>query len=314
MTLTGRFLRDLSPGQIGNRILLLMALLFAPALVLAQAATSANSKARLASLMIEIWPEYDRAGAALVILKGELAKEVALPATVSLQLPRASGGPNAVAFAARAEETPRNLAYEHADAADSIAIRFTMPERHFQVEFYEPISTVLPARSYTFHWQGDLATEQMLLVVQEPATAPGVVTQPQTEFSDTGQNGLRYYTARLGPQAQGVRLPVTVRYTKTAMNSSVDILRLRPGADAPAANPQPSPDAGSARPSGAPFPPLVAALLVIAALALLGMVAFIVWRRRDTAKSVPPHGACTQCGAPRRANDRYCGKCGSVLG
>ena len=51
---------------------------------------------RLASLHIEIWPEFDRS-AALVLLKGELAADVALPAAVSLRIAASSGGPTAVA-------------------------------------------------------------------------------------------------------------------------------------------------------------------------------------------------------------------------
>jgi hypothetical protein len=79
----------------------LMRLLVA-ALALAPALAAAQANPRFASLSVEIWPEYDRAGAVLVILKAELAPEVKLPAQLQLRLPASSGGPTAVAFASAA--------------------------------------------------------------------------------------------------------------------------------------------------------------------------------------------------------------------
>ena len=81
-----------------------LALLLLPALALAQAGGAPKGNPRLASLNIEIWPEYDRP-AALVILRGALAEGVKLPAAVTLRLPAASGGPGAVAYSTRRTAT-----------------------------------------------------------------------------------------------------------------------------------------------------------------------------------------------------------------
>src|SRR3970040_431711 len=43
---------------------------------------AAEERPRFSSLQVEIWPEFDRRGEGLVILKGELAADSALPATV----------------------------------------------------------------------------------------------------------------------------------------------------------------------------------------------------------------------------------------
>src|SRR3972149_4401182 len=106
----------------GSRILLLiLAILFSPAFAAAASARDlAEGNPRLASLQIEIWPEFDRPAAALVILKGEIAANVPLPAAVSLRIAAASGGPTAVAYAARLNSNLLNLKYDRRDATDFI--------------------------------------------------------------------------------------------------------------------------------------------------------------------------------------------------
>src|SRR3989304_7632381 len=88
--------------------LVISTVVFAIMPVLAFAAVPSNRGAtqenpRFASLLIEIWPEFDRR-AALVILKGELAADLVLPAAVSLRIPASSGGASAVALAATARD------------------------------------------------------------------------------------------------------------------------------------------------------------------------------------------------------------------
>ena len=89
-------------ARSGVTSLLALALMLLPALGLAQGGGVPRANPRLASLNIEIWPEYDRP-AALVILRAALAESVKLPATVTLKLPAASGGPSAVAHSTTAD-------------------------------------------------------------------------------------------------------------------------------------------------------------------------------------------------------------------
>ena len=98
-----------------------------PLLALAAAPPGRNAsqdKPRFASLQIAIWPEFDRRGAALVILNGELAENRALPAAISLRIPASSGGPTAVAFATAPGSELFNLAYDRAYDGDFITLRF----------------------------------------------------------------------------------------------------------------------------------------------------------------------------------------------
>lgn len=282
-----------------------LAILFAPGLALAQAGNP-----RLASLNVEIWPEYDRAGTALVILKGELAQGVALPATLSLRLSAASGGPAAVAHSQGPNTGLLNLQYERQDAAGGIAIRFATPERFFHIELYEPLATALPARSYTYTWPGDLATDRLRVIVQEPATSSNIAVEPKLDLASTGQDGLRYLAGELGAREAGKPLPVVVRYTKLDLRTTTDIMKPKGSA---AQAPVPAMPPSAAVPAaGAPFPVSVIVLLVVALLAIVASVAFLWWKRRAP-RAVPAAGACTQCCTPRRPGDRFCGKCGAKL-
>jgi len=61
----------------------------------AQQPVSQAAPVSLAALEIALWPEFDQPSV-LVIMNGQLAG-VALPASVSVRIPAASGGPHAVA-------------------------------------------------------------------------------------------------------------------------------------------------------------------------------------------------------------------------
>lgn len=130
-------------ARSGAALLLALAFVLLPAPGLAQGGGVPKANPRLASLNIEIWPEYDRP-AALVILRAALAESVKLPATVTLKLPAASGGPSAVAHSTAADGNLLSLNYDRAKAGEFITVKFETPSRFFHVEFYEPIPTPMP--------------------------------------------------------------------------------------------------------------------------------------------------------------------------
>src|SRR3972149_4110213 len=146
----------------GSRILLLiLAILLSPAFAAAASARDlARGNPRLAGLQIEIWPEFDRPAAALVILKGEIAANVPLPAAVSLRIAASSGGPSAVASSAGLNGNLANLKYDRKDAGEFITLKFEAPERVFHIEFYDPLVTSAPGRSYAYAWTGDLPIDR----------------------------------------------------------------------------------------------------------------------------------------------------------
>ena len=305
-----------APVYFASRILtLILAVMLLPAFAAAPSARDvAKGKPRLASLQIEIWPEFDRPAAALVILKGEIAAGVPLPAAVSLRIPAASGGPTAVASSATMGGNLANMKYDRKDAGDFITLTFDAPERVFHVEFYDPLVTTAAGRSYTYAWTGDLAADRLNVVVQEPATASDLSVQPPLDAAAAGPDGLRYRSAELGAFQAGKRLEVKVRYTKTDPRTSVEIVKPK------------SPDASqlpTAQLKTGPFDnpgPSKAELAIwlvgsVAALGLGIWAAMMWWYGRKGLPESPPSGArfCRKCGAPSARGDRFCSKCGAKL-
>jgi hypothetical protein len=298
-------------GLFGPRILIvILAVMLAPAFAAAPAAREASKGSpRLANLQIEIWPEFDRAGAALVILKGEIAADIPLPASVGLRIAASSGGPTAVASSAEPGGNLANLKYERKDAGDFIALKFEAPERVFHIEFYDPLATTGPGRDYTYAWTNDLPADRLRVIVQEPAAASDFSVQPALEAPALGQDGLNYRSADLGPFPAGKRLEVRIRYTKTDPRASAEILKPR------SPDPLPVPAAG---PSAGPGK-LELAVWLVGSVVVLGLCvwAAMMWwygRQDRRPKFLPdPAGRCSKCKAPSASGDRFCSKCGARL-
>jgi len=294
----------------------LLALLLLPPLALAQAGGAPKGNPRLASLNIEIWPEYDRPSA-LVILRGAIAEGVKLPAAVTLRLPAASGGPGAVAYSNTAEGNLLNLKHERANAGEFVTVKFETPERFFHVEFYEPIATTVPARSFRYVWPGDLAVDHVTVVVQEPASATEISVEPKLDGTSTGQDGLHYRVADLGALEAGKSLPITLRYTKvggrpTAENLKPKASELPAAATAPPSVPAAAPVPVAAAASGG-LPDWALPLALLALLGLLGAGFILWWWRRESPPARPAARVCAKCGAVQASGNRFCGNCGAKV-
>jgi hypothetical protein len=271
---------------------------------------------RLARLEIGIWPEFDRP-AALVLLRGELAADVPLPATVPLHIPASSGGPSAVASAAEEGGNLVNTTYEVTEDEDSLLLTITAPDPFFHVEFYDPLATDSPEREYAYVWPGDLPVDQLSVRVQEPAGASGLSVEPDLGPGIIEADGLVYHSADLGSFEAGDTLDIQVSYRKTDPRTSLEILSAAAGTES---------DGG--------FPSwLVPA--IVAALAALAVGGFIYWRSqrqpvpvrqepgpgarrggkagRPSAQATGRQAFCTQCGHPLEAGDRFCSRCGTKV-
>ncbi len=261
---------------------------------------------RLANLQIEIWPEYDRP-AALVILRGEIPAEIPLPAALSLRIPAASGGPSAVASSAENGGNLLSMKYRREDAKDFITLKFESPNRFFHVELYEPIDTHTSERNFAYLWQGDLAADRLSVVLQEPAGASDFSVVPNLENSASGQDGLRYRSADMGAFETKEELPIKVRYTKTDSRTSAEMLKSKSGASVPASVPAASLDANQE---------LYLGLFGAAGGVALGAAAVVLWwrKRNDNPGARSDRaGFCPKCGTPSGAGDRFCAKCGARL-
>ena len=86
-----------SAAWMSRLLMALLALTLLPAFAAGPSGGGAPLRnPRLESMQIEVWPEFDRP-AALVILRGALAADVKLPADVTLHIAASTGGPSAMA-------------------------------------------------------------------------------------------------------------------------------------------------------------------------------------------------------------------------
>ena len=301
-------------AQAGFAVLLALAMLLLPALALAQPAGAPKGNPRLASLNIEIWPEYDRP-AALVILRGAVAENVKLPAAVTLRLPAAAGDAIAVAYSATADGNLLNMKNDRAIAGEFITLKFETPQRFFHVEFYLPIATTAPARSFRYAWPGDLAVDRVTVVVQEPAAARDISVEPNLGRATLGQDGLQYRDTDLGALEAGKPLAIAIRYTKSDTRTSTEIVKPNAGGSASlaAAPPPATAPASIAAPASGGLPDWALPLGGLVLLGLLG-AALILWQWRRAAPAAAPAGrACAKCGAAQAPGNRFCSNCGAKV-
>ena len=290
---------------VSRLLLAVLALMLLPVFAAGPSGSGAPLRnPHLASMQIEIWPEFDRP-AALVILRGALAADAKLPSDVTLRIAASTGGPSAMAYAAAAGGNLLNLQYEREDANDFITLRFKVPERFFHVEFYDVLPTGKPERSYTYVWPGDFGVDRLSVVVQEPAAVSNFSVQPNLDASASGQDGLRYRSGELGVHEAGKRLPIKVSYTKPDARTSTDIL----GQKAPEPTPAPAAASSDDVTKGV-------LVFILAVSLLIGIGTALLWwrgRAKTSAAQSSGAGACTKCGTPRAADDRFCSNCGARL-
>jgi len=229
-----------------------------------------------------------------------------------------SGGPSAVAFSSAASGNLLTGKYEPEAAGDRITLKFQVPERFFHAEFDEPIATSASERNYTYVCPGDLATDQLAVIVQERAGVLDLAATPVLGATATGQDGLRYRSAELGAFPAKKQLDVNVRYTKTDSRTSTEILKPKT-LDAQTAAEILKPNAAESSPLPFAIPstrPLIIWLVAVVAVLVLGGIAAAMWgRRRKSAPEPQPadSGFCRKCRAPATPGDRFCSECGAPL-
>jgi hypothetical protein len=279
-----------------------------------------TAQTSLASLEIQLWPEFDKPSV-LVLITGELAADTPLPATVTLQIPA-----EPFAVAERAPDSSLfNAEYVTASVGSEVAVTLTLQQPVFRLEYYDAtLNFSGEARQYNFQWLAPVAANTASIRVQTPAQATGMQVQPSFGAASLGEYGLNYYTAQLGAISVGQALTAQVSYSKSGSALTVDEINV--------AQPEAAP-ASVITPTAAQDYTLWIVSGII--LASVGLIAGAVWfsRRERPAPAPAKHhrarkptpnvskirsanGAtahqqfCTQCGQPLNATDRFCRHCG----
>ena len=265
----------------------------------------AQEEATLETLSIELWPDYDQANV-LVLLTGELAANIALPATITIPRP-SNAQVNAVA-----RITPEGVMTDDIDfteTADSIML--TTPNSTFRVEYYYPYTIEGDRHSFVFEWMSKGTVNQMGVSVQQPASATGLSTEPTATAVTTRQlDGLTYHTLPFVSVLPGQPYNASISYRMTSPALTAEWLQNQ-GDGTTAVTSE------TTVPTSIPNWPFY---LAAVGTALIGIAMFWqaynnrqVKQRPTPGKPSPRAGFCHNCGQPRQQGDQFCRHCGTAL-
>ncbi len=282
----------------------------------------AQNPASLSSMLIEIWPEYDKPSV-LVIYQMTFSSATAFPATVSVRIPTTAGEPNAVAER-QADGTLYNITYTRQVAGEWATISFTTSSSSIQVEYYDAgLIKSGSARHYQYVWPGDYAITQLSIQVQQPADATDMRIAPSLGAGVVGGDNLTYYTQDIGAITAGQNIQITIDYQKSSDTLSVENRPLQPSAAIP-----------QSTANDLNISSLLPIILGIVGAGLI--IGGIVWywqtgrepkapqmrRRRSRLASQETElisGAgeaevyCSQCGKRASPGDQFCRSCGTPI-
>ena len=303
-------------------------LILALSLVILAGHVQAQEEPTLESLEIALWPEFDRPEV-LVIYRGQLDADVALPAPVEITLPAQAGQPTAVAYVDEAGQR-FNQQYTTQVEGDWLVVAFELGTRAFQIEYYDalPVDTS-GKRSYTYSYTADYPTTSLNLEFQEPPTAQGFVLAPSADTVIEGADGLSYHLVQVGAVASGDTREWTFSYVKDNADLTAAGL-VQPEA--------PAPNTAAPGTTAGADPTIWIFLVAFVALIAVGVTGYWLGHRTQQASHVVQPGPqrpkrrgsgrgdraqrppailearfCHHCGAELRPDSTFCHECGTSV-
>ena len=314
-------------------------------------AALAQTPPRLATLVIDIWAEYDVASTVLVIYRGQFSPNAPVPSQVTLRIPATAGDPSAVASPQPGNETTSVNQWSVIQATttrsgDWTLVTFAPLSRLFTIEFYDKLGTVTFDRSYKLTWPGDLAADAVTLNVREPVGAANFQFTPALPAGVIDEEGFVFHQLGLGTFEAGKPVVFSANYTRQDKRPSVQVLQLA----------TPAPASRVATPSaqaGTQNWPLI--ILLVAGLVLVVAGGAVWYTRSQQTSALRPYkppafrhehksvrtsraprarprpaatitptsittrpeaveaktAFCTQCGKSLQPDDLYCSRCGT---
>jgi hypothetical protein len=276
---------------------------------------SAQTEAALASVSVQLWPEYDQPSM-LVIVDFQVAPDTPLPVDLSFRIPP-DGHLIAVASAA-ADGRWVNAAFEDPLKEGEWQV-FTMPIQQntlYRYEYYQPLTVSENQRTFSYLWDGAYAVEAFSVSVLEPLDTVSLVMEPP--YLSIEQAGpLKYYDSAVVALAGGEQYVLNLQYEKTT-----DTLVKPPLQGLQPVTPLDDDTPGRFSLNNY-LPYLIGGLGVI--LIVGGIVYY--WqaggasnrrtrrrgRAQDEADAEGAESYCPQCGARAKPGDRFCRVCGARL-
>lgn len=273
----------------------------------------------LETLAIDLWPEYDDPGM-LVIYKGVVSPDIALPAEIKFRIPIEAGRPYAVAVGPDPASVA-DVVFESKVMGDWLEVSFIATTPALQFEYYDPrLAKDGVQRTFEFVWPGDHAIDSMDLRVQHPLGATDVAITPTMGRVIQDSDGFSYSVIEVGPLDQDSPFNIGISYKKESDALSIESLQIQPSATiTPATS------------SLFDLDQWWVWLIVLLAVVLIAGGGYWYWRlgreeapaksrrqrraSRREADEVFQAGAvyCHQCGKRAESGDRYCRSCGTRL-
>ncbi len=292
------------------RTLIKLGLLF---LLLLPVSVGAQSTIQLASVSVDLWPEYDQPGV-LVIYRIDLARDTALPAIFVLRVP-AAAQVNAVATV-DPDKGLVNAPYERAIQGDWSTLTITTNSLQIQAEYYVTLLRDGINRHVSYEWPGDNPVETLDVNFLLPPAADLLKIDPAPMTTGPGQGGLTNYLIRTANPPVGQPFNVTVDYKRQTDELGIASLPVQ-AVSTPGAN----------TPGRASAP--VAWSWVLGGLGVLlvagGVVGFIRLRRANPPAAVRKERSpllaeaaretiyCSECGKRAQPGDVFCRTCGARI-
>lgn len=279
---------------------------------------------RIQQMRVQVLPEFDDPRV-LVIVQGRLdAPDTAFPLPITFRLPQGAqinqmatismggdmdgGGTVAQQFDTRPE----------ADDPRWQLVTYELDNGHFFYEYYyDPIAGDAD-KTFTFVLNSLHPIDDLLVEVQQPATAENMSLSPAPIGTRLDQTfGLTYHQLDAGSLAAGQETSFAVGYTKTDPAPSLSWNQVMAIQDAAPPSAPPQPVEASARPASTRIP--TEALTLLGGILLASVVA-IAWRRRRAASAPLAQTTidsqarfCRMCGTALKANACFCHFCGTPV-
>lgn len=275
----------------------------------------------VASLQVDLWPEFDRP-TMLVMYQITLSPLVRLPSEVRLRIPAAAGAPHAVAVCQPGGDCFNTPFEQQAPLGEwsTLLIQATLPD--LRVEYYDPrLFKDGAQRTFTYRWPGDLAVDNFRLKVQRPPSASAMTLKPGMASVSLGADDLTYYTVDVGAVPEGREVILEIAYQKANDDLTSSAMPLVPS--------EPLGEQNTA-PRGLPAAlPLILGVLGVGLIAGGGLWYYLSGRQKERPTARAHHARrpsrqsaavaeegyiyCPQCGYRAEVGDRFCRRCGSAL-
>ncbi|TEU01143.1 MAG: hypothetical protein E3J30_01200 [Anaerolineales bacterium] len=199
-------------------IILLLLLMLSPSRGIAQ------SEARLESLKVSLWPEYDRPGV-LVLYEARLSPETALPAVIRLPLPDMVKAPHAVAAWYPDGQLDDNVEWHVVQEGAQAFLDIETPTTGVWVEFYSALDVQEENRSFDFLIPGGIEIADLTVEVMHPVGASEVKVMPEGKVEEA-DNGLMFTDIGLGARSASDEQEITLSYIKPSSTMLSEPLQL----------------------------------------------------------------------------------------